>query len=104
MASTARPFVNGDLQYPRAAGECRNFARSAEIKRLAAAAPLVPSESPVPAAIWELSNGDIAVVGRDVTAAYEGRLPADITVAGDERVVVIPRNMLIAPKPDIPDA
>jgi plasmid stabilization system protein ParE len=31
-----------------------------------------------------------AVVGRDVTAAYEGRLPADVTVAGDERMVVIP--------------
>jgi hypothetical protein len=54
--------------------------------------------------IWELSNGDIAVVGRDVTAAYGDRLPADVTVAGDERVVVIPRNMLIAAKPDIPDA
>jgi hypothetical protein len=54
--------------------------------------------------IWELSNGDIAVVGRDVTAAYKGRLPVDVTVAGDERVLVIPRNMLIAAKPDIPDA
>jgi len=54
--------------------------------------------------IWELSNGDIAVVGRDVTAAYQDRLPISVTVAGDERVVVIPRNMLITAKPDIPDA
>jgi hypothetical protein len=54
--------------------------------------------------IWELSNGDIAVVGRDVTASYQGRLPADLHVAADERLVVIPRNMLIAAKPDIPDA
>jgi hypothetical protein len=53
--------------------------------------------------IWELSNGDIAVIGRDVTAAYRDRLPADVTVARDERVVVIPRNMLIAAKPDISD-
>lgn len=32
------------------------------------------------------------------------RLPADVAVASDERIVVIPRNMLIAAKPDIPDA
>jgi hypothetical protein len=54
--------------------------------------------------IWELSNGDIAVVGRDVTASYQGRLPGGVTVAADERVVVIPRSMLLAAKPDIPDA
>jgi hypothetical protein len=49
--SGIRWLVNGDLQCPPCGRECRNFARSAEIKRLAAAAPLVPSESPVPAAI-----------------------------------------------------
>ena len=54
--------------------------------------------------IWELSNGDIALVGRDVTTAFAGRLPADVKVARDERVVVIPRGMIIAAKPDIPDA
>lgn len=54
--------------------------------------------------IWELSNGDIALVGRDVTTAFAGRLPADVKVAKDERVVVIPRGMIIAAKPDIPDA
>jgi hypothetical protein len=54
--------------------------------------------------IWELSNGDIAVVGRDVTVPYQGRLPADLRIAADERLVVIPRDMLIAAKPDIPDA
>jgi hypothetical protein len=54
--------------------------------------------------IWELSNGDIALVGRDVTTAFAGRLPADVKVAKDERVVVIPRSMIIAAKPDIPDA
>jgi hypothetical protein len=54
--------------------------------------------------IWELSNGDIVVIGRDVTVSYKGRLPPDVTVAADERVVMIPRNMLVAAKPDIPDA
>lgn len=54
--------------------------------------------------IWELDNGDIAVIGRDLTEAYAGRLPADASVGDDERIVVIPRRMLIAAKPDIPDA
>jgi len=54
--------------------------------------------------LWEMDNGDIAVVGRDVTAAYADRLPADVTIRGDERLVLIPRYLLAAAKPDIPDA
>jgi len=54
--------------------------------------------------IWELSNGDIAVVGRDVTASYAGRLPGGLRIAADERLVVIPRSVLVSAKPDIPDA
>jgi hypothetical protein len=54
--------------------------------------------------IWELDNGDIAVIGRDMTEQYSGRLPAGVSVVSDERLVVIPRNMIIAAKPDIPDA
>ncbi|WP_049572855.1 hypothetical protein [Streptomyces sp. SBT349] len=54
--------------------------------------------------IWQLDNGDIAVIGRDLTAAYAPRLPADVTLAPDERLVVIPGTMLSAAKKDIPDA
>ena len=54
--------------------------------------------------IWELSNGDITLAGRDVATSIAGRLPADVKVAGDERVVVIPRGMIIAAKRGIPDA
>ncbi|MDT3439586.1 hypothetical protein [Pseudofrankia sp. BMG5.37] len=54
--------------------------------------------------IWELDNGDIAIVGCDLTATYEHRLPDGVHVGSDERLVVIPREMLIAAKPDIPDA
>lgn len=54
--------------------------------------------------IWELDNGDIAIIGRDLTTSYHGRLPEDVTVAADERLVVIPRQMLVAARPDIPDA
>jgi len=54
--------------------------------------------------IWELDNGDIAIVGRDLTANYEHCLPAGVHVGSEERLVVIPRQMLISAKPDIPDA
>lgn len=54
--------------------------------------------------IWQLSNGDIAVIGRDLTEHYGPSLPAGVTLAGDERLVVIPGCMLSAAKPDIPDA
>ncbi len=54
--------------------------------------------------IWELDNGDVAIVGRDVTAAFADRLPPDVRIADDERLVVIPGFMLSAAKPDIADA
>ena len=54
--------------------------------------------------IWELENGDIAVVGRDLTDSYLTRLPPGLTVAPDERIVVIPRRTVVAAKADIPDA
>jgi hypothetical protein len=54
--------------------------------------------------IWQLDNGDVAVIGRDLTAAYYGRLPESVTIAADERLVIIPGSMLIAAKADIPDA
>jgi hypothetical protein len=62
------------------------------------------SASPSCPDIWELDNGDIAVIGRDLTAVYGGRLPTDVSIGADERLVVIPRNMLVAAKSDIPDA
>ena len=62
------------------------------------------SSSPSCPDIWELDNGDIAVIGRDLTSAYSGRLPSEVSIGADERLVVIPRNTLIAAKPDIADA
>ncbi|HEX7659045.1 MAG TPA: hypothetical protein VF444_06145 [Pseudonocardiaceae bacterium] len=53
--------------------------------------------------IWELENGDIAVIGRDLTTVHQSRLPVDVRIAHDERLVVIPRSTLIAAKKDIPD-
>ncbi|MFD7894359.1 hypothetical protein ACFV0C_09845 [Streptomyces sp. NPDC059568] len=54
--------------------------------------------------IWQLDNGDVVVIGRDLTAVYSARLPAGVSLAADERLVVIPGNMLSAAKVDIPDA
>jgi hypothetical protein len=54
--------------------------------------------------IWQLDNGDVAVIGRDLTEQYAGRLPPGMTLAADERLVVIPGTMLASAKPDIPDA
>lgn len=54
--------------------------------------------------IWLLDNGDIAVVGRDMTVAYAPRLPADLHIAADERLVVIPRSTILSAKDDLPDA
>jgi hypothetical protein len=53
--------------------------------------------------IWELDNGDIAVIGQDLTADYEARLPKDVSVDPGERLVIIPRKTIIAAKTDIPD-
>ncbi|MFE3827188.1 hypothetical protein [Streptomyces sp. NPDC059092] len=54
--------------------------------------------------VWELENGDIAVVGRDLTDSYLTRLPPGLAVAPDERIVVIPRRTAVAAKADLPDA
>ena len=52
--------------------------------------------------IWELTNGDIAVIGRDLTQSLGRNLPDGVSIGSDERLVVIPRNMLLAAKQDIP--
>lgn len=54
--------------------------------------------------IWELDNGDVAVIGADLTASYEARLPDGVSVDPGERLVIIPRKTILAAKKDIPDA
>jgi hypothetical protein len=54
--------------------------------------------------LWELDNGDVAVIGTELTAAYTGRLPAGVSIDPGERLVVIPRSTIISAKADIPDA
>ena len=54
--------------------------------------------------IWRLSNGDVAVIGHDLTETYETRLPEGVALGTGERLVVIPGNVLSHAKKDIPDA
>ena len=53
--------------------------------------------------IWELSDGDFAVIGIDITDATKARLPATAGCGPDERIVRIPRNLLVEAKSDIPN-
>lgn len=54
--------------------------------------------------IFELSDGNYAVIGTDLTEKLDGELPADASRADYERIVVITRETLIHAKVDIPDA
>ncbi|MER6630872.1 hypothetical protein ABT301_22085 [Streptomyces sp. NPDC000987] len=54
--------------------------------------------------IFELSDGNYAVIGREATAELEGQLPEDAARADDERIVVISRETLVRARADIPHA
>jgi hypothetical protein len=54
--------------------------------------------------LFELSDGNFAVIGTEATEALERELPADASRADYERIVVISRETLIRAKADIPDA
>ena len=53
--------------------------------------------------IWELADGDFAVIGIDITAAAVHSLPPSTGCGEDERIVRLPRRTLLLAKPDIPD-
>jgi hypothetical protein len=52
--------------------------------------------------IFELSDGNFAIIGTDVTDSLDSRLPADAARADYERIVVITRETLVSAKADIP--
>jgi len=53
--------------------------------------------------ILELENGDFAIVGADITSLAADKLPPGVNCGPDERIVKIPRRILVGAKPDIPD-
>lgn len=53
--------------------------------------------------MFELRDGDFAIVGIDITTEASKYLPADAGCGPDERIVRVPRNVLIGAKRDIPN-
>jgi hypothetical protein len=53
--------------------------------------------------LFELSDGNFAVIGTDRTEELDALLPGDAARANCERIVVITRETLIRAKKDIPD-
>jgi hypothetical protein len=52
--------------------------------------------------IFELSDGQFAVIGTDRTGELEKLLPPDAGRADYESIVVIPRDVLLSARADIP--
>ena len=53
-------------------------------------------------AVLELDSGDWAIIGEDITAAAVGQLPAGSGCGPSERIVRVPRELLIRARADIP--
>jgi len=52
--------------------------------------------------IWELADGDFAVIGVDRTSELAGHLPPDAFLDPGESLVVIPRRTLVEARENIP--
>jgi len=53
--------------------------------------------------VFELENGDFAIIGVRVTSAFKANLPESAGCGADEEIVYIPRYVLANAKRDIPD-
>lgn len=51
--------------------------------------------------LWELADGDFAVIGEDITA-FSDKLPPTAGCAPHERIVRVPRELLVRARPVIP--
>ncbi|GGT60479.1 hypothetical protein [Streptomyces coeruleorubidus] len=54
--------------------------------------------------LFELADGNFAVIGTEATAELESELPGDASRADYETIVIITRETLVRTKADIPDA
>jgi hypothetical protein len=54
--------------------------------------------------IFELESGHFAVIGIDITDAAKPNLPPSAGCGPDERIVLIPRELLVGAKTDIPSS
>lgn len=53
--------------------------------------------------IWELADGDFAIIGADITEAAIAALPPTAGCAPGERIIRLPRQLLVSAKRDIPN-
>lgn len=51
--------------------------------------------------IWELEDGNFAVIGIDVTERVHGRLPESAGCGPDEKVVLLPRELVLKARSDL---
>ncbi|WP_406103512.1 hypothetical protein OG698_15130 [Streptomyces sp. NBC_01003] len=54
--------------------------------------------------VFELSDGNFAIIGTEATAVLEKELPPDASRADYERIVVVSRETLVRARLDIPEA
>ncbi len=54
--------------------------------------------------LFELADGDFAIIGYDVTSELARHLPSDAGCGEGERIVRIPRSVLVAARAEIPTA
>ena len=52
--------------------------------------------------VWLLDDGDFAIIGIDITKEAKPLLPATAGCGPDERIVRVPRRILVDAKADIP--
>lgn len=53
--------------------------------------------------MWELEDGDYAIIGKDITSEALDSLPVSASVGVGEKVVRIPRALLASAKKNIPE-
>ena len=53
--------------------------------------------------IFELKSGDFAIIGADITATAASQLPETAGCGPGERIVLVPRRILVLAKTDIPE-
>lgn len=54
--------------------------------------------------LWELNDGDFAIIGIDITEEALQHLPITAGCGSDERIVRVPRRILVGARNDIPAA
>lgn len=52
--------------------------------------------------VWELDDGDFAIIGEDITDKVIAKLPPTAGCAPGERIIRLPRRVLVNARRDIP--